>query len=101
MTSMAFTRKARDPHGGVSPWKILVSTCYTASFVAAIGTSGRERKMSEYGAVIHDERRRSLPRTAARHRLSASQLQRYPNTQFMIPLEETSQAGFCFSAMNG
>jgi len=22
-------------------------------------------------------------------------------TPFMIPLEETSQAGFCFSAMNG
>ncbi|SAL34910.1 hypothetical protein AWB69_03224 [Caballeronia udeis] len=59
--------------------------------------------MSENRAVIHEERRRSLPRATTRHCLSVV-LAGFKGTRitlFMIPLEETSQAGFCFSAMNG
>jgi hypothetical protein len=63
--------------------------------------------MSENRAVIHEDRRRSLPRAATRP-VSGLCLGVVPAsfkgtriTPFMIPLEETSQAGFCFSAMNG
>ena len=85
----------------------MVSTCYTALFIAVIGTkrarSGRERKMSQNGAVMHEERRQSLPRAATRPRLGVvpAGFKGTRITLFMIPLEETSQAGFCFSAMNG
>jgi hypothetical protein len=59
--------------------------------------------MSENRAVIHEDRRRSLPRTATRSCLGVmpAGFKGTRITPFMIPLEETSQAGFCFSAMNG
>jgi hypothetical protein len=59
--------------------------------------------MSENRAVIHEDRRRSLPRAAIRSRFVAvpAGFKGTRITPFMIPLEETSQAGFCFSAMNG
>jgi hypothetical protein len=59
--------------------------------------------MSENWAVIHEDRRRSLPQAATRPRpgVAPASFKGTRITPFMIPLEETSQAGFCFSAMNG
>ncbi|MDB5787515.1 MAG: hypothetical protein JWQ50_7430 [Caballeronia mineralivorans] len=56
--------------------------------------------MSDNWAVIH-AKKRSIP-AASKHLASCLLASKGPESPlFMIPLEETSQAGFCFSALNG
>ena len=56
--------------------------------------------MSDNRVVIH-AKKRSIP-AASKHLASCLPASKGPESPlFMIPLEDTSQAGFCFSAMNG
>jgi hypothetical protein len=53
---------------------------------------------------IEDDPCHERPLDLSRDPVSASFRASFKGTRitpFMIPLEETSQAGFCFSAMNG